>query len=124
MVAVWGLMGVAKFEESRFFGGQNWRRLLSFKPFPGPLATFWFRKRDKWKQTSCFLGIQRQRLAAKVQPGEVRPELGQDARAAFGTESATMRGSFWTRIRWGNVVAAAGVRGQDGRKKGKQSLFL
>ena len=30
-----------------------------------------------WKQISLFLGIQRQRLAAKVQPGEARfgPEL-------------------------------------------------
>ena len=92
-----------------------------------------------------------QRLAPKVRPGEARfgPELDgekpwrrqvfgarmgarqgrkfffyRDSEGAFGIESATMRGSFWTRIRWGNVVAAAGVRGQDGRKKGKQSLFL
>ena len=34
-----------------------------------------------------------------------------------------MRGSFWTRIRWGKAVAAAGVRGQDVRKKGKKSFF-
>ena len=47
----------------------------------------------------------------------------RDSEGAFGIESATMRGSFWKRIRWGNVVAAAGVRGQDGRKKGRQSLF-
>ena len=31
--------------------------------------------------------------------------------AAFGTESATRRGSFGTRIRWGKAVAAPGVRG-------------
>ena len=48
----------------------------------------------------------------------------RDSEGAFGIESATMRGSFWTRIRWGKAVAAPGVRGQDGRKKGKQSLFL
>ena len=34
-------------------------------------------ERDKWKETSFFLGIQRRRLAAKGQPGEARfgPEL-------------------------------------------------
>ena len=47
----------------------------------------------------------------------------RDSEGAFGIESATMRGSFWTRIRWGKAVAAAGVRGQDVRKKGKKSLF-
>ena len=140
-----------------------------------------------------FLGIQRERLAPKVQPGEARfrpeldwekpwrgqvfgarictrnerkvlfsrdsegafgtesfrPELdwekpwrGQvfgaricarkeskvffyrDSEGAFGIESATMRGLFSTRSRWGKAVAAPGVRGQDVRKKGKKSLFL
>ena len=34
-------------------------------------------ERDKWKETSFFLGIQRRRLGAKGQPGEARfgPEL-------------------------------------------------
>ena len=48
----------------------------------------------------------------------------RDSEGALGIESATRRGAFWTRIRWGKAVAAPGVRGQDGRKKGKQSLFL
>ena len=42
--------------------------------------------RDKWKQTSFFLGIQRQRLAPKVRPWEAR----RDSEAAFRTQSATM----------------------------------
>ena len=85
-----------------------------------------------------FLGIQRQRLAAKVRPGEARfgPELdwekpwrhqvfgarmrekngrklslfSKDPETAFGTESATRRGSFWTRIRWGEAVVVPGVQ--------------
>ena len=98
-----------------------------------------------------FLGIQRERLAPKVQPGEARfrPELewekpwrgqvfgarictrnerqvlfSRDSEGAFGTESATRGGSFSTRIRLGKAVAGSGVRSQDLRKKGKQSLFL
>ena len=47
--------------------------------------------REKWKKTSFFfLGIQRARLAAKVQPGEARfgPELdGEKAVAAPGVQS-------------------------------------
>ena len=79
-----------------------------------------------------FLGIQRRRLAAIVQPGEARfgVELdwekpwrdqvfgakmsetsgnrrlfSRDSEAAFGSESATRGGSFWTRIRLGKAVA-------------------
>ena len=58
-------------------------------------------------------------------PGQEREEKSFviGIQRAFGIESATMRGSFWTRIRWGKAVAAAGVRGQDVRKKGKKSFF-
>ena len=83
-----------------------------------------------------FLGIQRQRLAPKVQPWEAGfgPELdweklwrdqvsgakmtetnrnklvfSRDSEAAFGTQSATMGGSFWIRIRLGKAVAGPGV---------------
>ena len=86
-----------------------------------------------------FLGIQRRRLAPKVEPGEARfgSELdwekpwrdqvfgakmsetngnrrplatdvlffSRDSEAAFGSESATRGGSFWTRIRLGKAVA-------------------
>ena len=87
-------------------------------------GSFWTRirqdDRDKWKQTSFFLGIQRRRLAPKVRPWEARfgPELdwekpwrdqvfgakmkmetnfffSRDSEAALGTQSATMGGSFW-----------------------------
>ena len=107
--------------------------------------------RDKWKQTSLFLGIQRRRLAPKVRPWEARfgPELdweklwrdqvfgakmtetngnkllfSRDSEAAFGTQSATMGGSFWIRIRLGKAVAGPGVRGQDDRDKWKQTCFF
>ena len=33
-----------------------------------------------------------------------------DSEAAFGSESATRGGSFWTRIRLGKAVAGSGVR--------------
>ena len=84
------------------------------------------------------LGMQRGRLASKVRPGEARfrPELNweklwrdqvvgvkmsetignkllffsTDSEAAFGSESATRGGSFWTRIRWGKAVVAPGVQ--------------
>ena len=92
-----------------------------------------------------FLGIQRERFAPKMQPGEARfrPELdwekpwrgqvfgariytrnerkvlffSRDSEGAFGTESATRGGSFSTRIRLGKIVAGSGVRSQDLRKK-------
>ena len=35
----------------------------------------------------------------------------RDSEAAFGIESATRGGSFWTRIRLGKAVAGSGVRG-------------
>ena len=48
----------------------------------------------------------------------------RDSEGAFGIESATMRGSFWTRIRWGKAVAAPGVRGQGAREKWKKTVFV
>ena len=44
--------------------------------------------------------------------------------SAFGTESATRGGSFWTRIRWRKAVAVPGVRGQDAREKWKKTIFV
>ena len=132
-------------------------------------------ERDQWKQTGCarkmeengwrhvfgakigarnertvfFLGIQRERLAWKVQPGEarfgaeldwVKPWRGQvfgarlctrnerkdlffsrDSEGAFGMESTTTGGSFSTRIRLGKAVAGSGLRGQDERDQWKQT---
>ena len=49
--------------------------------------------------------------------------FNRDSEGAFGSESAIRGGSFWTRIRWGKAVAGSGVRSQDGRKKGKNSVF-
>ena len=43
--------------------------------------------------------------------------FSRDSEAAFGTQSATMGGSFWIRIRLGKAVAGPGVRGQDDRDK-------
>ena len=48
----------------------------------------------------------------------------RDSEAAFGTQSATMGGSFWTRIKLGKIVARPGVRGQDNRDKWKQTSFF
>ena len=48
----------------------------------------------------------------------------RDSEAAFGTQSATMGGSFWTRIRLGKAVAGPGVRGQDDRDKWTQTSFF
>ena len=94
--------------------------------------------RDKWKQTCFSLGIQRRRLAPKVQPWEAGfgPELDweklwrdqvsgakmtetnrnkldffRDSEAAFGTQSATMGGSFWIRIRLGKAVGGTRCSG-------------
>ena len=51
--------------------------------------------------------------------------FSRDSEAALGSQSATMGGSFWTRIRLGKAVAGPGVRGQDDRDKWKQTcLFL
>ena len=50
--------------------------------------------------------------------------FSRDSEAAFGTLSATMGGSFWTRIRLGKAVAGPGVRGQDDRDKWKQTAFF
>ena len=122
------------------------------------------------ERTVFFLGIQRERLAWKVQPEEacfgaeldwVKPWWGQvfgakmretngnkldarekwkktvggtcsglrlaqemkdhffsrDSEGAFGMESATRGGSFWSRIRLGKAVAGSGVRSQTLHKK-------
>ena len=44
--------------------------------------------------------------------------------AALSSQSATMGGSFWTRIRLGKAVAGPGVRGQDDRDKWTQTSFF
>ena len=38
--------------------------------------------------------------------------FSRDSEAALGSQSATMGGSFWSRIRLGKAVAGPGVRGQ------------
>ena len=43
--------------------------------------------------------------------------FSRDSEAAFGTQCATMGGSFWSRIRLGKAVAGPGVRGQEDRDK-------
>ena len=50
--------------------------------------------------------------------------FSRDSEAAFGTQSATMGGWFWIRIRLGKAVAGPGVRGQDDRNKWKQTSFF
>ena len=50
--------------------------------------------------------------------------FSRDSEAAFGTESATRGGLFWTRIRWGKAVAGSGARDQDERDKWKQTSFF
>ena len=47
--------------------------------------------------------------------------FSRDSEAALGSQSATMGGSFWSRIRLGKAVAGPGVRGQDDRDKWTQS---
>ena len=47
----------------------------------------------------------------------------RDSEAAFGTQSATMGGSFWTRIRLGKAVAEPGVRDQEDQDKWNQTFF-
>ena len=50
--------------------------------------------------------------------------FSRDSEAALGSQSATMGGSFWTRIRLGKAVAGPGVRGQDDRDKWKETCFF
>ena len=50
--------------------------------------------------------------------------FSRDSEAALGIQSATMGGSFWTRIRLGKAVAGPGVRGQDDRDKWKETCFF
>ena len=88
--------------QSATMGGSFWTRIRLGKAVAGP-GVRGQDDRDKWKQTSFFLGIQRQ--------------MARDSEAAFGTQSATMGGWFWTRIRLGKAVAGPGVRGQDDRDK-------
>ena len=67
----------------------------------------------------------RQVFGAKMREKNGRNYLcSQDPEAAFGSESATRGGSFWTRIRWSKAVAAPGVWGQDAREKWKKTIFV
>ena len=50
--------------------------------------------------------------------------FSRDSEAALGSQSATMGGLFWTRIRLGKAVAGPGVRGQDDRDKWTQTSFF
>ena len=43
--------------------------------------------------------------------------FSRDSEAALGSQSGTMGGLFWSRIRLGKAVAGPGVRGQDDRDK-------
>ena len=91
--------------QSATMGGSFWTRIRLGKAVAGP-GVRGQDDRDKWKET-CFFSRSR------------------DSEAASGTQSATMGGSFWTRIRLGKAVAGPGVRGQDDRDKWKQTcLFL
>ena len=138
--------------ESATRGGSFWTRIRWGKAVVWRQvfrARMGARKERKW---FILIGIQRGRLAAKVRPGEARfgPELdweklwrdqvvgvkmsetngnkllffSRDSEAAFGSESATRGGSFWTRITLGKAVAAPGVRGQDAREKWKKTIFV
>ena len=64
-------------------------------------------------------------FGAKIGARNERTDFfSRDPEGAFGTESVTRGGSFWTRIRLGKAVAAPGVRGQDARENGRKlSLF-
>ena len=50
--------------------------------------------------------------------------FSRDSEAALGSQSATMGGSFWSRIRLGKAVAGPGVRGQDDRDKWTQTAHF
>ena len=88
--------------QSATMGGSFWIRIRLGKAVAGP-GVRGQDDRDKWKQTSFFLGIQRQRLAPKVRPWEAR----------FGSE-----------LDWEKLWAGPGVRGQDDRDKWKQTCFF
>ena len=137
--------------ESAIRRGSFWTRIRWGKAVAAP-GVRGQDAREKLKKTSFFLGIQRARLASKVQSGEARfgleldgeklwrhqafgarmrekngrklPFFSRDSESAFGSESAIRRGSFWTRIRWGKAVAAPGVRGQDAREKWMKTSFF
>ena len=47
--------------------------------------------------------------------------FSRDSEAALGSQSGTMGGLFWSRIRLGKAVAGPGVRGQDDRDKWTQT---
>ena len=64
------------------------------------------------------------RLTVARQHGKANFVFSRDSEAAFGTQSATMGGLFWIRIRLGKAVAGPGVRGQDDRDKWKQTCFF
>ena len=90
--------------QSATMGGSFWTRIRLGKAVAGP-GVRGQDDRDKWKET-CFFSRSR------------------DSEAASGTQSATMGGSFWTRIRLGKAVAGPGVRGQDDRDKWTQTSFF
>ena len=50
--------------------------------------------------------------------------FSRDSEAALGSQSGTMGGLFWSRIRLGKAVAGPGVRGQDDRDKWTQTSFF
>ena len=111
-------------------GGSFWIRIRLGKAVAGP-GVRGQDDRDKWKQTSFFQGFRggvwhpkcdHGRLVLDVRGQDDRDKWKQtffsrDSEAAFGTQSATMGGWFWARIRLGKAVAGPGVRGQDDRDK-------
>ena len=50
--------------------------------------------------------------------------FSRDSEAALGSQSGTMGGLFWSRIRLGKAVAGPGVRGQSATKWTQTSFFL
>ena len=77
------------------------------------------------RKVLVLIGVQRERLASKVQPGEARfgPELDWE-KPWRGQVFGTRDGSFWIRIRLGKAVAGSGVRSQNLHKKCKKSSFF
>ena len=119
-------------------GGSFWSRIRLGKAVAGP-GVRGQDDRDKWKETSFFLGLQRQRLAPKVRPWEACfgseldwEKLWRDQ--VFGAKMTEtngnklvffegFRGSVWhPKCDHGRLVGE--VRGQDDRDKWKQTFFL
>ena len=131
-------------------GGSFWSRIRLGKAVAGP-GVRGQDDRDKWKETCFFLGIQRQRLAPNVRPWAARfgAELdweklwrdqvfgakmtetngkkllfSRDSEAAFGTQSATMGGLFWIRIRLGKAVAGQVFGAKMTETNGNKLVFF